>query len=127
MRDVLNLPILFNTKPVLIRAFNAAKMKLKSTNSHGDDYVSKAEFKYLLLYLIQYYDYWLAFQDIDKNHDRRVSPVEFKAIGPILDRWGITIKDPTAVFKQIDSNHGGYILFDEFSNWAIKENFATEK
>ena len=74
MIDILKLPILFETKPVLIRAFNAAKNKLKSTNPHGDDYISKAEFKYLLLYLIQYYDYWLAFEAIDKNNDRRVSP-----------------------------------------------------
>jgi hypothetical protein len=42
MRDVINLPILFDLKPVLIRSFNAAKNKLKSKNSYGDDYVSKA-------------------------------------------------------------------------------------
>jgi hypothetical protein len=42
LRDVLNLPVLFDTKPVLIRAFTAAKKKLKSSNEHGDNYVSKA-------------------------------------------------------------------------------------
>ncbi len=33
--DVLNLPPLFNLKPVIMRAFEAAKNKLKSTNKHG--------------------------------------------------------------------------------------------
>ena len=42
IRDVLQLPELFALKPVLIRAFNAAKNKLSSKNSYGDDYVSKA-------------------------------------------------------------------------------------
>jgi hypothetical protein len=55
MRDVAKIPILFNLKPVMMRAYQSAKNKLKSKNQHGDDYVSKAEFKYLLRYLRQYY------------------------------------------------------------------------
>jgi hypothetical protein len=62
--------------------------------------------------LIQYYDYWLAFQSLDQNNDRKVSPVEFKAIGHVLARWGIEVNNPTLVFKEIDANNGGYILFD---------------
>ena len=42
MRDVIQLFELFALKPVLIRAFTAAKNKLKAKNAHGDDYVSKA-------------------------------------------------------------------------------------
>lgn len=77
MRDVLNLPVLFNSKPVLIRAFNAAKDKLPSKHVFGDDYVSRAEFRYLLKYLRQYYEYWVAFNEIDSNDDRRISFEEF--------------------------------------------------
>ena len=73
LRDVVKLPALFALKPVIIRAFNAAKNKLKATNPHGDDYVSKAEFKFLVLYLRQYYEYWRAFETIDSSHDRRVT------------------------------------------------------
>lgn len=51
IRDVLNLPELFETKPVIIRAYTAAKDKIKSAHTFGDDYVSKAEFRYLLIYL----------------------------------------------------------------------------
>lgn len=42
MRDVLNLPALFNLKPVLMRAFQSAKNKIPAKNKHGDDYVSRA-------------------------------------------------------------------------------------
>lgn len=75
--DVLNLPQLFDLKPVLMRAFQAAKKKLPSKNKYGDDYVSRAEFRYLLMYLRQYYEYWVAFDEIDKDDDRRISYEEF--------------------------------------------------
>ena len=42
MRDVIQLPDLFDLKPVLMRAFQAAKNKLPAKNTHGDDYVSRA-------------------------------------------------------------------------------------
>lgn len=51
----------------------AARDKLKSNNPHGDDYVSRAEFRYLLKYLRQYYEYWVAFDNVDQNDDRRIS------------------------------------------------------
>ena len=73
MRDVIQLPLLFDLKPVLMRAFQAAKNKLVSKNAHGDDYVSRAEFRYLLMYLRQYYEYWVAFDEIDTDDDRRIS------------------------------------------------------
>jgi hypothetical protein len=53
--DVLNLPKLFKMKPVLMRAFSRAKTALKSKNQYGDDYISKAEFRFLLKYLRQYF------------------------------------------------------------------------
>ena len=67
------MPELFALKPVLMRAYMAARDKLKSNNPHGDDYVSRAEFRYLLKYLRQYYEYWVAFDNIDQNDDRRIS------------------------------------------------------
>lgn len=61
LQEVVQLPILFDLKPVIIRAFTAAKNKLKSKSKVGDDYVSWAEFRFLLSYLRQYYEYWIAF------------------------------------------------------------------
>jgi hypothetical protein len=51
MRDVVRLPILFTLKPVLMRAFTAAKTKVKAKNKYGDDYVTKGEYRFLLKYL----------------------------------------------------------------------------
>lgn len=47
----MNLPLLFDLKPVIIRAFITAKDKVKSRHSYGDDYVSRGEFRLLLKYL----------------------------------------------------------------------------
>jgi hypothetical protein len=61
MKDIIRLPLLFKTKPVMLRAFNAAKAKVKSKSKYGDDYVERAEFRFLLKYLRQYFEYWIAF------------------------------------------------------------------
>lgn len=104
-----------------MRAYNAAKDKLKSKHSFGDDYVSKAEFKYFLLYLRQYYEYWMAFDSIDTSNDRRITEEEFKFALPVLQKWGIQVTDPVKIFKEIDTNNGGFILFDEFCKWAVQK------
>lgn len=76
-RDVLELPELFETKPVIMRAYQAAKNKFPSRNPYGEDYVSKAEFRFLLIYLREYYEYWENFQYIEQDGDRRISEKEF--------------------------------------------------
>ena len=78
MRDVVCLPTLFDTKPVLIRAFNAAKTAKKAgKDKRDDDYVTKGEFRLLLKFLRQYFEYWVAFDRIDTDDDRRISFDEF--------------------------------------------------
>jgi hypothetical protein len=126
MRDVVRIPILFDTKPVIMRAYQSAKNKLKSKNTHGDDYVSKAEFRFFLQYLRQYYEYWVAFDRIDTNDDRRVSKDEFEKAVPIMSKWGIKITNPTQSFKEADRDGQGMILFIEFCDWAIKKNLDLE-
>lgn len=94
-----------------MRGFQAAKNKLKSKNSHGDDYVSKGEFRYLLMYLRQYYEYWIAFDEIDTNDDRRIAFDEFSKAMPTLERWGIK-GDAKKLFGQADLDKQGMILFN---------------
>lgn len=65
MRDVIKLPCLFKLKPVLMRAFTAAKNCVKTKSKYGKDYVEKAEYRYLLKYLRQYYEYWVAFDRVN--------------------------------------------------------------
>jgi hypothetical protein len=49
---------------------------------------------------------------------------EFEFAIPILKRWGIDMSDPKAKFRECDSDGKGMVLFDEFSDWAIKQNLA---
>ncbi len=73
LTDVVQLPTLFAAKPVLMRAFMAAKTKTKAKTSHSDDYITKGEeFRYMFQYLRQYYEFFVAFQKIDNGQDQRV-------------------------------------------------------
>ena len=126
MRDVVQLPILFQLKPVLMRAFQAAKTKVKAKTKYGDDYVTKGEYRFLLKYLRQYYEYWVAFDRIDTNDDRRVSYEEFMQAIPELERWNIDMSDPRAQWRQCDQDGGGMVLFIEFCDWAIKKNLDLD-
>ena len=127
--DILQLHALFDAKPVIMRAFQAAKgandRKSKS-KGHGPDYVEKCEFRLLLVYLRQYFELWQMFDEIDSSDDRRVSIDEFKKAVPKLESWGVKITDAQATFSEIDTNGGGIILFDEFAHWALEKQLDLE-
>ena len=127
VRDVIQLPELFELKPVLIRAFNRAKTALKASSQYGDDYVSKAEFKYLIQYLREYSNYWFVFNQIDTSKDRRVSMTEFEKAAPILKERGLKVPNAQVIFNKIDTNNGGYILFDEFCHYAIENEMEFKE
>ena len=127
MRDVLDLPLLFDIKPVLMRAFQAAKnVAPSSSSSRGDDYIQRSEYRLLLQYLRQYYELWLAFAQIDSDSDRRISYQEFETTKDTLAQWGIDMSDPEAQWKECDKNGGGMVLFAEFCDWAIHKNLDLE-
>jgi len=44
----------------------------------------------------------------------------------MMNKWGLNVKDPAATFKEIDKDHGGMILFNEFVEWAIKKNLDLD-
>ena len=90
-----------------MRAFMAAKTKVKSTSKYGDDYITKGEFRFLLKFLRQYYEYWVAFDRIDTDDDRRVSHKEFMMAKPQLERWGIDMSQPEKQWKEADRDGGG--------------------
>jgi len=72
MRDVVGLPAIFDLKPVMMRAFQKAKSVAPSKHTSDDDYLQKSEYRLFLSYLRQYYEYWLAFAQVDKDGDRRI-------------------------------------------------------
>ena len=128
-RDILQIHEIFDAKPVIMRAFQAAKNvnnKRNKPGSHGPDYIEKCEFRLLLVYLRQYLELWEMFDEIDTSDDRRVSITEFKKAIPRLEAWGVKIDDADAAFKEIDTNGGGIVLFDEFAHWALEKGLDLE-
>merc|ERR1712142_408876 len=126
MRDVLAIDNLFDAKPAIMRAFQIAKdSKPSKRRDLGDDYIELKEFKFFLLSLRQYFEYYVAFVRVDENSDKRISLDEFKSAQDKIESWVGKI-DAEVEFSKIDSNGGGFILFDEFCKWAIKKNLDLE-
>jgi Ca2+-binding EF-hand superfamily protein len=128
-KDVLGLYDVFDAKPVIMRAFQAAKGASdakEKKGSKGPDYVERNEFRLLLVYLRQYFEVWQMFDEVDTSDDRRITLAEFKAALPKIQSWGVKVGSPEAEFKAIDKNGGGIILFDEFADWALKKQLDLE-
>lgn len=117
LRNTLGLPELAEAKLALHLAFDAAKKKVAGTKADNAT-VSEAEFQYLLFFLRQYFEYWVAFNRVDSNPNHRITIDEFKKAAPNFGKWGLKVTDPEQVFKQIDSNHNGSVTFGEFVKWA---------
>ncbi|KAJ3176868.1 hypothetical protein HDU87_004800 [Geranomyces variabilis] len=93
-----------NEKPVLMRAYKAA-------DASKDGFVDKKEFARLIEYLNLYDGYFKKFQKLDKDGDHRVAFEEFQKG---FREAGLEGSSARQLFDEIDKNHGGYILFDEF-------------
>mmetsp|Transcript_50838 Transcript_50838/g.58756 ORF Transcript_50838/g.58756 Transcript_50838/m.58756 type:complete len:256 (+) Transcript_50838:101-868(+) len=125
------------------------KTNNNNTKLDGDDYVERSEFRLVLLYLRDYFLLWKLFDHIDgcnniatsnsstsssitTNKDGRIDLNEFRNATPQLEiLFGIELIQQQrsnnddnedlikSEFSKIDVNDGGYILFDEFANWAL--------
>lgn len=132
IREVLNIDALFDAKPAIMRAFQIAKDRDSSSTRKdngkfiGDDFIEWKEFRFFLLSLRQYFEYWAAFMRVDHDGDRRIDLDEFKGAQEKMEVWVGPIADIEKEFTSIDTNGGGFILFDEFCKWAIKKNLDLE-
>lgn len=128
VRDAIGLPMLFDAKPAIMRAFTYAKGASPSTRKDGlgDDMVEWREFRTFLLSMRQCFEYWAAFCTIDADHDRRISLEEFVSAKETIERWVGPIEDAEATFKRIDTNGGGFVLFGEFCDWSIEKNLDLD-
>eukprot|EP00947_MAST-08B_sp_MAST-8B-sp1_P000300 g300.t1 len=125
IRDVLQCEEMFDAKPAIMRAFQAAKDARKTKSKLGADFVERIEFRLLLIYLRRYFELYVMF-DVLNGDDRRIDEAEFVAAVPKLAGWGVEVSDPAAEFKAIDTNGGGQVLFDEFSAWALRRGLDLE-
>eukprot|EP00756_Hemistasia_phaeocysticola_P029042 Hpha_TRINITY_DN16206_c1_g3::TRINITY_DN16206_c1_g3_i7::g.15075::m.15075 len=108
----------YDHKPVLMRA-----MKLSDREGNHDGLLEAKEFIEFVDFLALYTDLWKKFETVDKGHDRRISRAEFKEMVPKLN---MDISDPDAAFDEVDRDHGGQILFDEFCYWVAKKQGNTK-
>jgi len=133
IRDVLKLDSVFDAKPAIIKAFNAAKSldtkkQRGKAREIGDAYLEFVEFRMFLVNLHQYFEYLAVFDEIDTSNDRRIDFNEFKRAIPSLARNGVNISagDAASVFASIDKNGGGFVLFDEFAEWAFSTSLDAD-
>ncbi|KAL1503522.1 hypothetical protein AB1Y20_012002 [Prymnesium parvum] len=113
-------------KPVIARAFHAAKAACPSRSALGDDFVEEgAEFRLLLLYLRRYFELHLMFAALDTSGDRRLDREEVLAAAPLLQRWGVAAAEAD-VFDAMDADGHGRVLFDEFAHWALAQHLQLE-
>jgi Ca2+-binding EF-hand superfamily protein len=107
---------------------NARRAKKSSTGETGASYIEFKEFRMLLVYIHQYFEYLMIFDQIDTSDDRRIDFNEFKNALGLLAQAGVRIpaRDAAAVFAEIDDNGGGTILFDEFAEWAFHTNLDVD-
>lgn len=73
-------------KPLITRAFNASLDANPSKSKRGHKCVKLKEYRLMLKYICQYYDYWVAFGRGKK--DRFVSLDDFTEAIPILQVLG---------------------------------------
>eukprot|EP00462_Mataza_sp_D1_P004751 CAMPEP_0175111942 /NCGR_PEP_ID=MMETSP0086_2-20121207/15135_1 /TAXON_ID=136419 /ORGANISM="Unknown Unknown, Strain D1" /LENGTH=243 /DNA_ID=CAMNT_0016390645 /DNA_START=60 /DNA_END=791 /DNA_ORIENTATION=+ len=125
VRDVLDCENLFDAKPAIMRAYQASKNS-RTGAKNNSDYVEPGEFKLLLIWLRQYFEFMVMFRKIDTGHDNRLDFGEFQAAMPMLRKWGCHEQDAQKAFKMMDRNGGGQVLFDEFASWAIQYKLDLE-
>jgi len=105
---------LLNQKPALMRAYK--KTTGKGTTASTDcDFVEFAELGDLLKNLFYFNRLYHIFDKIDTDDDRRIDLSEFKKGFSLIKLEGKHKAED--VFKTIDANGGGIILFDEFCTW----------
>ena len=126
----LDLPTVVRNKAPIKLAFAAACDKYSRNGASKDDNLLEwMEFRIFLVYLRQYFEYWVMFQKVDTSGDYKISLEEFKKALPIMKNWGVEIKDKDAEkeFKNIDANEEGSITFVEFCTYAIQKSLDLEE
>ncbi len=108
----------FDHKRALMRAYKAA-------DRNDDGFIKRREFRLLLKYIIYFDEMWAKFDEIDRDHDHRLTPAEF-AQGCAMMGIQLTRSAAAAEFAAMDENGGGFILFDEFCHWCARRQVPVE-
>ena len=109
---------LLNQKPALMRAYKKATGK-GLASSTDCDLVTRDELPELLKNLFYFNRLYHTFDKIDSDDDRRIDLAELKRGLALLKLEGKHKAED--VFREIDTNAGGIILFDEFCCWFAEK------
>ena len=102
-----------NYKPSIMRTY-----KLVDTN--GDGTLDIDEFYQFLHYLVKFNFYAIKFKALDTDNSRNITFDELRKGKKVLGLESCNDTALRAIFKQIDGNGGGKILFDEFCAFLAK-------
>ncbi|GBB93054.1 hypothetical protein RclHR1_02100003 [Rhizophagus clarus] len=112
-------PHLAEDKPAIMRAY-------KATDTSQDGFVDFKEFGRLIDLLHYYNNLYQIFKELDIDNDRRIDFNEFKKGHELMGIDVSSTKELKKKFDEIDTNHGGHILFDEFCIYAAKIKLISE-
>ena len=132
VRNVLQCDELFDAEPVIKEAYKHAAAygnKRKKKNAAKYPFITFKQFRALLWYLREYFEYWIIFNEVDTSHDSRLT---FDELNVFLENEntkskGLIIQDPYKQFKKLDKANKGYILFNQFAHWALDQDIAHDQ
>ena len=128
LEKYLKLPNVVKNKGPVKLAFNAACAKNATKGREIDDSLLEwLEFRPFLVYLRQYFEYWVMFEKVDKSGDHKINLDEFKKALTLMEKWGVKINEPEKEFQKIDTNGEGSVSFEEFCEFAIKKSLDLEE
>ncbi|CAF1266037.1 unnamed protein product [Rotaria sordida] len=99
-------------RQAMLRAFKAA-------DTNDTRFIEFKEFHRFLDLLYYYNQLSDLFGQLDTNKDKRISFNEFKKEFELIRYSSTDEKSLRQEFNRIDTNHGGYILFDEVCLYLI--------
>ena len=126
----LKLPNTVRKKGPLKLAFDAACDKYERYGiKKEDNLIEWMEFRIFLVYLRQFFEYWIMFEKIDSSGEHSINFKEFKNSIPLMRNWGLDLKESEAEkeFKSISKNNGVTITFEEFCSYAITKSLDLEE
>ena len=130
LEKYLQLPYIVKKRDPVKLAFDAASDKYSGYGINKEDnLIEWMEFRIFLVYLRQYFEYWIMFEKLDNSGDYQITLDEFKKAIPQMKNWGVEISEANAEkeFKSIDIKNEGFISFEEFCSFAITKSLDLEE
>lgn len=130
LNKYLKLPRIVKNKMPIKLAFDAVSKKYSKYGIKKEDcLIEWMEFRIFLVYLRQFFEYWIMFEKEDDSGDHNITLDEFKKAFPQMKNWGIEINGIGAEkeFQYIDKNNSGIISFEEFCSYAINKSLNLEE